>query len=257
MTWTRETAARQMEGAWLNGTQPLNNRADRMAFFGRHLQAAHDAERAQPWKGAETAAREMFDEYMHLTHAASRYDFFAGHLQAAHDADRPAASNMTTSHPNVNPLTDELERDGYLKNIDVSADRYVTGHHSPAASDGGVEAPPSSESIHEWIDNAYRPSAANIDKIARHCARPIRGCATDEQYTDVVGRVTAALTAARVPEMRALLERVLVLIENVNNGFWDGPDVEVENSADDVLDQIETETRALLASLDAADKEGK
>jgi hypothetical protein len=76
MTWTRETAARQMEGAWLNGTQPLNNRADRIAFFGRHLQAAHDADRSSPAArdgGVEAVAKAICE--VRRRHACSAKPF--------------------------------------------------------------------------------------------------------------------------------------------------------------------------------------
>lgn len=36
----------------------------------------------------------------------------------------------------------------------------------------------------------------NADDIARTCLRPIRGCATDDQYCDVLARVTAAIEAS-------------------------------------------------------------
>ena len=38
-----------------------------------------------------------------------------------------------------------------------------------------------------------------FDRTAQEIARPIRGCATDEQYTEVVGRIAAALRSAPVP----------------------------------------------------------
>lgn len=34
-----------------------------------------------------------------------------------------------------------------------------------------------------------------LESIARQCAAPIRGCATDEQYIEVVRRVALALQA--------------------------------------------------------------
>lgn len=35
----------------------------------------------------------------------------------------------------------------------------------------------------------------SVDDIARSCLRPIRGCATDDQYCDALSRVTAAIEA--------------------------------------------------------------
>lgn len=37
----------------------------------------------------------------------------------------------------------------------------------------------------------------NLTEIAYRCARPVRGCATDEQFTDVTGRIEKALHDAR------------------------------------------------------------
>jgi hypothetical protein len=37
----------------------------------------------------------------------------------------------------------------------------------------------------------------NFADMARHCARPIRGCATDEQYVEVLDRIIQALSNLR------------------------------------------------------------
>jgi hypothetical protein len=49
MTWTSESAAREMDETWRMGINPAGiSRADRLAIFARHLQAAHDADRPTP-----------------------------------------------------------------------------------------------------------------------------------------------------------------------------------------------------------------
>lgn len=56
----------------------------------------------------------------------------------------------------------------------------------------------------EGVKEQFPPSVkTGIDSIARHIARPIRGCATDDQYTDVVTRATDALNAAAETLVRA------------------------------------------------------
>jgi hypothetical protein len=47
----------------------------------------------------------------------------------------------------------------------------------------------------------YQPSLTRAerltyDSIARRCARGVRGCSTDEQYTDLVERIVEALAFA-------------------------------------------------------------
>ena len=36
----------------------------------------------------------------------------------------------------------------------------------------------------------------NVDQVARHIARSVRGCTTDEQYTELVERISAEITRA-------------------------------------------------------------
>lgn len=67
-------------------------------------------------------------------------------------------------------------------------------HWAPLPA-GPSAAPASPAAIRDEVEMS--PSVkTGIDSIARHIARPVRGCATDEQYTDVVQRATDALTAA-------------------------------------------------------------
>lgn len=64
---------------------------------------------------------------------------------------------------------------------------------------------PVAASLAATQDEAQMPPSAttSIDSLARHIARPVRGCATDEQYADVVQRATDALTAAAETLIRA------------------------------------------------------
>jgi hypothetical protein len=57
-----------------------------------------------------------------------------------------------------------------------------------------------------------------FDRVARRCARPIRGCATDVQYHEVVDRVADALyEAARYWQGRER-ERCAAIAEAVDSG---------------------------------------
>jgi hypothetical protein len=54
------------------------------------------------------------------------------------------------------------------------------------------------EVIRRWNTRADLPRATAVDDAAiRQALRPIRGCATDDQYVDVFERVTALLTTSR------------------------------------------------------------
>lgn len=50
------------------------------------------------------------------------------------------------------------------------------------------------------------------DALARHCARPIRGCATDEQYRDVVCRITESIGAARLAARAQMRDACLAIV---------------------------------------------
>jgi len=43
---------------------------------------------------------------------------------------------------------------------------------------------------------------SNIDSIARRCARGVRGCATNDQYTDLIERISEALRMALASDAR-------------------------------------------------------
>jgi hypothetical protein len=129
--WTPETAAREMYSEYY-GAMPVSA-VERTKIFARHLQAAHDAERAHPWKGAETAARTAWAAYIAPVtrpgHASGEpperwMAAVVPALQAAHDADRPTPSTTT-------PIAAAEARHSYGV---VSVVGKAAG-----ASDGGVE----------------------------------------------------------------------------------------------------------------------
>lgn len=69
-------------------------------------------------------------------------------------------------------------------------------------------------------------AVADHDATARHCARPIRGCATDEQYSDVIRRTEYALSVAQY------------------TGFKHGIDAAIEHhteAADDIRSRAQLE----------------
>lgn len=65
--------------------------------------------------------------------------------------------------------------------------------------------------------------AINLDAIARRCARGVRGCATDEQYRELIARIVEALTFASLSPAVGAGWRP---IETVPKGDGDeGPDL--------------------------------
>jgi hypothetical protein len=63
-----------------------------------------------------------------------------------------------------------------------------------------------------WLINEVElriPRATVDDKAIRQALRPIRGCATDDQYVDVFERVTALVSAPRATEGELTVEQAL------------------------------------------------
>ncbi len=46
--------------------------------------------------------------------------------------------------------------------------------------------------IERWLDNVTDKDRVTYETIAHRCARGIRGCATDEQYCDLLDRMVEA-----------------------------------------------------------------
>ena len=68
-----------------------------------------------------------------------------------------------------------------------------------------------------------------LDPIARRCARVVRGCATDEQYTELMERIIAALRP--MAEAAAFLDRMADSINRMRD--LSNPDAAMREAAAD------------------------
>jgi hypothetical protein len=88
-------------------------------------------------------------------------------------------------------ISDERDGWGYLVTHETGC--YWTNIHGDPIGRVRVNF----SEVEQWNTRADLPRATVDDKMIREALRPIRGCATDDQYVEVFERVTALVSTPR------------------------------------------------------------
>jgi len=256
MTWTAETSAKRMIADWPTKITE--------AWIARHLQAAHDAGRpapsnlyAGPIETAPRSERVLVMTRSRVIEIARQWNGPDGWAWEAdcHDTEDPNDPYVKwwrlpdpddRPTPSVSPIAAAEARHSYgvvfvSPGETLRAGPFELPPRRPAASDGGVEA------VAKAICGVRRRHACSAKPFHPYGMPPetaIKSCGCGF-WVENEACARAALTAARVPEMRGLLERVADEAYPPRNDY--------DNRLPDLRDAAET----LLASLDATREEIK